>query len=339
MATANDVLLKYIHGEASLLKVFAMKKILQLFIGWLVLCGMFSSCSDKKGTKANWLDDYKLFVAVDESFRPIMEEELNTYALKYPETTLVPTYCSEDSAFRLLKADSVKMIIATRGLSEAEKAYFKQHTYVPTQMVIGYDALSLIVNKASADTLITLDEIKGIVSGRITRWEQLAHHQQKGELRLVFDHSGSSTVRYMRDSLNGGKPLSGNLFAQGDNKAVIEAVKADPTIIGVVGTDWLKKQGTAALSSFASLDVKTMMVSYFSGADEDFFRPYQYYIATGQYPLVRSVYVIETDPRSSSPTKNFYFFLKGQNGQTILLNQSQMLPYKRVQVKNVSIKK
>lgn len=315
-----------------------MKKILPIFVAILTLGGMFSACSNDKGKRYNWLDEYKVVVAVDESFRPIMEEEINTYALKYPEAKMEPTYCSEDSAFQLLKADSVKMIIATRGLSEAEKAYFKEHTYVPTQMIIGYDALSLIVNKESADTLITIDEIKGIISGRITRWEQLAHHKQKGELRLVFDHSGSSTVRYMRDSLNGGKALKGNLFAQGDNLSVIKAVKNDPTIIGVVGTDWLKQQGSATMSSFSNLDVKVMLVSQFSGSDEEFFRPYQYYIATGQYPLVRSVYVIETDPRSQSQTKNFYFFLKGQNGQTILLNQSQMLPYKRVQVKNVKIK-
>ncbi|MCI6725302.1 MAG: phosphate ABC transporter substrate-binding protein, partial [Bacteroidales bacterium] len=67
-------------------------------------------------------------------------------------------------------------------------------------------------------------------------------------------------------------------------------------------------------------------------------RPYQYYIATADYPLLRSVYIINTDPRSSSMLRNFYFFVKGQKGQTIICNNSQLLPITPVQVKSVSVK-
>lgn len=311
-----------------------MKKI---HIVLFVLLGMLLSCGDGKRATGEWRKENNVLVAIDESFAPIMEEEMDTYGLKYPEAKMMPILCSEDSAFSLLLSDSVKMIIATRGLSSQEKDYLKSRSYVPTQAVIAYDALAIIVHKESQDTLLTLDELKGIVTGKITRWEQLSHHQRSGELKLVFDHSGSSTVRYMRDSLNEGKALSGNLFAQGSNLAVIETVKKDPSVIGVIGADWLKKKGEEALSDFSNLEVKTMKVSRFSGSDAAYFRPYQFYIATGQYPLIRSVHMIETDPRSSSHLKNFFFFLKGQNGQTILLNHSQMLPNKRVQVKNVMI--
>lgn len=296
------------------------------------------SCNKGKKADNSWMNENNVILAIDETFEPIMSEELDTYAMKYPEAKTMPIYCSEDSAFRLLLADSVKMIIATRTLSEGEMQQLRAKSYQPTQTAVAYDALSLIVNKESADTLITLDELKGIVTGKITRWEQLSHHKRTGELKLVFDHSGSSTVRFMRDSLNGGKELSGNLFAQGTNKEVIEAVKGNPNIIGVVGTDWLKEPGQEALTSFSNLEVKTMLVSYFSGANEDFYRPYQYYIGTGQYPLVRKVYVIDTDPRTRSQLKNFFFFLKGQSGQTIILNHSQMLPHLRVQVKDVTAK-
>ena len=89
--------------------------------------------------------------------------------------------------------------------------------------MIATDAFALIVSKDNPDTLITVSEIRDIVSGRITRWEQLKHSGKKGELKLVFDNSGSSTVRYMRDSpcrpASGGQPYG----AQGSNQAVIDA--------------------------------------------------------------------------------------------------------------------
>ena len=119
--------------------------------------------------------------------------------------------------------------------------------------------------------------------------------------------------------------------------AKLEAVKNDPNVIGVVGANWLKEPSDSALSSFAGLDVRVMKVSRFSAPNELFVRPYQYYIATGEYPLLRSVYVVTTDPRVSSMVKNFYFFLTGQSGQLIICKSSQLLPHMPVQVKSVTV--
>ena len=178
---------------------------------------------------------------------------------------------------------------------------------------------------------------KKIVSGQITDWSQLRDSKKKGKLSLVFDNSGSSTVRYMRDSLCGGKELKGNLYAQGTNTAVIEAVKENPNAIGVVGTDWLRGKSENVLPNFNSLDVRVMLVTSSDEAYPQFYRPYQYCIAMGQYPLVRSVYAITTDPRERSMSKLLYFWLKGQKGQLIFCNNSQLLPVMPVQIRSVNV--
>ena len=54
--------------------------------------------------------------------------------------------------------------------------------------------------------------------------------------------------------------------------------------------------------------------------------------------MLRTVYVMTTDPRTTSMVKNFYFFLKGQDGQKVICNNSQLLPRSQVQVRNVSVK-
>lgn len=305
----------------------------------LVVLAIFllAACGQKQ-TGNEWLTSDDVVVAVDETFRGIMEEEAETFGLRYPTAAMKPFFCSEDSAIRLLLDDSIRMCIATRPLSKAEKEIVASHTLSVTSSPIATDALALIVNKANSDSLITLDEIKGIVAGKITRWEQLKNSRRKGELKLVFDHSGSSTVRFMKDSLNGGRDLAGNVFAQGSNLAVIQAVKENPEIIGVIGANWLNANGDTALSSFKGLDFNVLKVSRFTGEGEAYFRPFQYYIATGEYPLLRTVYVMTTDPRTKSMMKNFYFFLKGQVGQTIICDHSQMLPHMPVQVKDVSVK-
>lgn len=306
---------------------------------WLLVAAvcitLATSCGSNHRKPATWRTSDDVHIAVDETFRDIMEEEIETFGLLNPSSAMKPVYCSEDSAIRMLLRDSVRCAITTRKLSKDELDVLKNYKLDAKQAMIATDAFALIVSKDNPDTLITVSEIRDIVSGRITRWELLKHSGKKGELKLVFDNSGSSTVRYMRDSLLAGQQVAGNLYAQGSNQAVIDAVKDNPEIIGVVGANWLKGKSDSVLTSFENLDVKVLKVARKDGKNEIGWRPYQYRILTGDYPLIRSVYVILTDPRVRSYTKSFFYFLKGQKGQTIICNSSQLLPYTPVQYKSV----
>ena len=274
-----------------------------------------TACGTNPKAAYNDLHEDDVHFAADESFQPILSELSDLYALRKPEATMMPVYCSEDSALRLLLNDSVRMAITTQPLNDRQK-------------------------EENTDTVINLEELRGIVQGRITDWKQLEVTHRSGKLSLVFDGSGSSTVRYMKDSLNGGKELKGNIFAQGSNLKVIEAVKENPNVIGVVSTDWLRQQkgDSTTIQSFQGLDVNVMLVGKLGKKAGDWQRPYQYYIATGEYPLVRSVWAISTDPRTRSTLKSFYFFLKDNVGQRVICNSSQLLPRNQVQVREVNVR-
>lgn len=313
-----------------------MRKLLFSFLVLLLLV----SCGTNPKKANSYLHEDDVKFAADVSFLPILQELSQLYGLRKPESVMLPLYCSEDSAIRLLLADSVRMAISTRPLNDNEKAIVEQHNLPLLQSKIAYDAFALIVNKENPDTVINVNELRKIVQGKITRWEQLEMGSKKGELSLVFDASGSSTVRYMKDSLNNGKDLKGNIFAQGSNLKVIQTIKDNPNAIGVVSTDWLRvHQGdTTTLQNFYGLDVRVMLVGKVGKAKADWQRPYQYYIATGEYPLVRSVWEITTDPRTRSTMRSFYFFLKENDGQRVINSSSQLLTRNQVQIKEVVIK-
>ena len=313
-----------------------MRKLLFPFFVLLLLV----SCGTNPKKANSYLHEDDVKFAADVSFLPILQELSQLYGLRKPESVMLPLYCSEDSAIRLLLADSVRMAISTRPLNDNEKAIVEQHNLPLLQSKIAYDAFELIVNKENPDTVINVNELRKIVQGKITRWEQLEMGSKKGELSLVFDASGSSTVRYMKDSLNNGKDLKGNIFAQGSNLKVIQTIKDNPNAIGVVSTDWLRvHQGdTTTLQNFYGLDVRVMLVGKVGKAKADWQRPYQYYIATGEYPLVRSVWEITTDPRTRSTMRSFYFFLKENDGQRVINSSSQLLTRNQVQIKEVVIK-
>lgn len=136
---------------------------------------LLAACGGAKKSNPNWIHEDDVRLAVDETFQPIVQNMVETFGMQHPEATMLPTYVSEDSAIRMLVRDSVRLIIATRPLTDDERKVVEAHSLGVKTSLIATDAIALVVNKSVADTLITLDEVKGIVTGRITRWSSWAN--------------------------------------------------------------------------------------------------------------------------------------------------------------------
>lgn len=285
-------------------------------------------------------------VAIDETFRPVFDILMKDFRERFPEAFTDPIYVPEDSAIRMLLADTIRSIVVTRTLSQQEKDYLMaKYRLVAKEKMFAFDAVALITNLSSPDTLISKDEIRGIVCGKIKDWSQLKHSNgQKGEIEVVFDNNGSSTLRYMKDSLCGGQQPKGKLRAAKTHKELISYISHTKNAIGVLGTDYLRvASDTTRLSLLSS--VRVMSVGAVSSDyDDDYYKPFQFYIASGSYPLTRSLYIITTDPRNKSMERSFYFYLidaptHNNMGQMIILKYSQLLPYVAVQSRSVVIRK
>ena len=64
-----------------------MKKFAFPLLALLAL--VFTSCGEEKKT-GNWLQEYEVEVAIDETFKPILSEVLNQFNLRYIEADVKP---------------------------------------------------------------------------------------------------------------------------------------------------------------------------------------------------------------------------------------------------------
>jgi len=308
-------------------------------------CGGSGKSAFRKDSKGNNVPvaDY-VCVAVDETFQPIFEIIFNDFKERNIKAFVDPLYMPEDSAIVLLMNDSVRSIVTTRKLTNDEIEYLKKRRVSPKDAIVAFDAVALVTNNASTDTLISVEEMKQILAGKITDWKQLKHSNgQSGEIEIVFDHNGSSTVRYMMDSLCAGQQLKGKLRSAKSNEEVVKYITTKKNAIGVIGADWIGNSGDTTRLTFTN-DVRVMSVSEKnSDKDYDYFKPLQFYLYTGEYPMTRCLYMITTDPRTRSMEQNFYYYLTSQPnhndlGQMLILKYSQLLPYMAVQSRSVVIK-
>ena len=274
-------------------------------------------------------------VGVDESFAPILRQEADVFESIYTQAGIVPLCASETEVIDLLLKDSVRLAVTTRPLRDGERAYLNERKFFPQEIKLAKDAIALIVNKSNPDSLISVPQLRKVLTGEITRWDELSSGSRLGTFKVVFDHSGSSTVRYAVDSLCGGHALEGpDFYAQGENARVIDYVAHDPSALGIVGVSWIGNRSDSACLSFLD-DVRVMGVSRSAAASPgDSFKPYQAYIAMGDYPLSRDVYVILNDPRSGLAS-GFCAFLTSDKGQRIILRSGLVPATQAVRIVNM----
>ena len=141
----------------------------------------------------------------------------------------------------------------------------------------------------------------------------------------MFDNPLSSTVRWCVDSILGGKEIKApNIGAVKTSKAVIDYVEQHPNAMGIIGSNWLNDSRDTTNVTFKK-NIQVMKVSRMDSATAaNSWRPYQYYLYNGNYPLVRTIYALLNEPRTGLPS-NFAHFCRLPKGQTIIL-QSGLLP-------------
>ena len=286
----------------------------------------------------------------DDGFRNILQEEIEVFEYQYPNSAIIPYYVDEQTAMDSLLEDKTQLVVTTHELTTDQIKYLKdKYRRIARQTCIAVDAVALIVNKDNPVSTLTLSDIKDIVSGKISKWNQLAVPDD-ASIRLVFDNQGSSTVSYMREKFlgeNGKVSDNPNAFAQKDNAEVFDIVKKDKNAIGIISVSWLG----ADLSEAKKVPVDKRMADYAVENDtiatnlttevkilkvanpveeNDYstvaYMPYQAYINSGEYPLFRKVYMISTATKSSV-LNSFYEFSRGFIGQKII-SKTGILPYK-----------
>jgi phosphate transport system substrate-binding protein len=266
----------------------------------------------------------KTTISTDETFRPIIEAELDVFKAIYGYTEFDARYIPENEAFNQLLNGEVQLIVASRPLSKIEIAILNQKKIFPRQTKLATDAIALIVSPQSKDSLISINQIKDLLTGKIDRWDQITPGSQTGKIKAVFDNDKSSIINYLVDSICGGRLVKTNVFALEFNRDVIEYTSTHPGVLGFIGASWISNTNDSLHLSFHK-KIKVLSVSDNARPDEsNSYKPYQAYLVDHVYPLTRDIYIINAEPRNGLAT-GFSAFLASDKGQRIIL-KSGVLP-------------
>lgn len=290
-----------------------------------LLTFLFFSCNTNPNAPYNDTPTSgKVNIAADETLRPLVDAELDTFHGLYRYAFINMRYKHETELFKDLLNDSVKVIVASRKLKPDEQDVFKSRQLVPVTTKIAVDALALIINRENKDSLLKISQLKDLLAGKISSWKQINSASALTDITFVFDNKGSSTVRYLHDTLMSGNAFPPYCFAVNTNKEVLEYVEKNKNAIGVIGVSWIGDHDDKQVVDFLSRIRVMALTDKENPTADDYVQPYQAYISTKQYPLTREVYTISREGRAGLGT-GFVSFVAGDAGQRII-RLSGLLP-------------
>ncbi len=303
-----------VHGAfiAAIGKTIFMNKALAFFLfsAVLISCGNRSN----KQAKASKADTVR--ISVDESFQPIIAEEIKVFQSAYPQTTVYVSYKPEAACLRDLDNDSVRVIIISRELNRTETSTLDNSLgYKPEFAELAKDAVVVIANNANKDSTFTLAEIKQLLNGTSTK-----------DLKVAVDgNSATSTVRYLKDTLLQGGSFSPNVSGAKNTDSLIGYISETPNSIGFAGISWITNPQSAVAEQQLK-NVKICMLECKTCKSDIYAKPSQQTITFNQYPLVRRLYYVlkENYPGVAS---RFINFLSTERGQ-LIFRRALLVPSK-----------
>ena len=287
-----------------------------LFFGFfsLFMGVFFMQCGSENSKEP---DDryYKgvIHISCDESFKPVIDAQVEIYEADYPDAKIIVHYKPEADCLRDFAVDSIRMVVATRGYSEAEKNYMIDSLKtIPETARVAFDAIAVIVNPASSDSFFSMNEIKDLLTGKL-----------KENLIPVFDGlKATSTVRFMLDSVLKGDSLGKNVVAAQSSEGVIDYVSKTKNAVGFLGISWVGNRDDTSQLSF----LKKVKLAYLESTDNPggYIRPVQANIYLHRYPLIRDlVYVLKE--KHIGLGQGFANFLRSERGQ-LIFRRAYLMP-------------
>ncbi|MBB6005593.1 PstS family phosphate ABC transporter substrate-binding protein [Arcicella rosea] len=313
-----------------------MKTILNLSYS-ILLSAILFSCGKSTGKDGKELDGPakgEITVAVDESFRPILEAEKMAFQETFPYTKINLVFKPEGEAVAMLLNDKARVAVITRELNEKEKTVYTDEKITYRSFKFAGDALALITNKVNRDSMITVKELEGIMKGEKKKWSEIGKGGSNEDIVLVFDGTSSSNLTFLVEKFGIDKKDKVSFFAAKSNEEVIEYVKSHKNAMGVIGTNWISDGDDPASLGFIR-EINVMSVAEKASTNpEEYYQPFGYNLALKRYPLIRQIKLILKEPYMGLGT-GFINYMCLEQGQLIVLKGGLLPLTKPLQIRQV----
>jgi phosphate transport system substrate-binding protein len=235
---------------------------------------------------------------------PIIQKAADQYMTTHANADIQISGGGSGAGIQAIGTKTVDIGMSSREVTADEKV--KYPAFIVT--AVAHDGIAIIVNPANGIHYITLDQIRDIYLGTISRWNEISGATVPGtsnQIVVIGRDSASGTRLYFDESILAKKTPTKQMLEKNSNGAVLQTVAQTPGAIGYVSI------------GFVSNDVKALPIWY--NADR-IIAPSLATVKDKSYPVSRDLYVI-TNGQPSGLTADFIQFILSAEGQKIVADE------------------
>lgn len=284
---------------------------------------VIASCNTNEHTADQFTSGSYRFV-FDESLSPILDQELYVFKSIYPDAKPDVIYVPENKILDLMLNNKARFAVMGRTLTADEVKVLNNRNLPPQIGKIAEDAIALIVGKNSPDSLMLLSEVKSLFLSNT-----------KTNKNLVFDSPNSSIINYLMKLSGTNQLKQKNIYALKNSKEVIKYVATHENAVGFISYSWLLEPDADYASAAKNINIVAIKGDNAKNIKTDYVKPSQSSLALNQYPLKRTIYVVDCTGKVGLGT-GFASFLQSERGQKIILRSGLLpdsLPTREINIK------
>jgi phosphate transport system substrate-binding protein len=230
---------------------------------------------------------------------PIAQEEASVFN-KSGKGSVSVTGGGSGVGIAALVDNTTDIATASRKMKMDEKIKLSQAGKKVKEIIIGRDALSVIVNPANPVKKLTREQLEGIYTGKIKNWKEVGGSDMN--IVVYSRESSSGTFEFFKEHIMNKKNFASSVLAMPATGAVVQSVGQTVGAIGYIGM------------AYDNPKVRQLSISY---DGTNYTEPTRENAKNGKYPVVRPLYIYYITS-SESKVKPFVDFVMSKEGQAIV---------------------
>ena len=230
------------------------------------------------------------------------------YMEKNPGDFIAVTGGGSGTGLSSLISGTCDIAASSRNIKEKEITLANQKGINPNEIKVALDGLAVVVNPANPVGKLTLDQLAGIFTGRLTNWKDVGGKDEK--IVVLSREVNSGTHVYFKEHvLRKNDPNSKEEFVPSalmlsSSQAIADEVAGNSSAIGYYGMGYISaKQKPVAIAK----DEKS---EYVESTIEN--------VVNNKYPISRPLFLY-TNGTPQGLVKKFVDFTRSKEGQDIVL--------------------
>ncbi|MDD5116546.1 MAG: phosphate ABC transporter substrate-binding protein [Candidatus Omnitrophica bacterium] len=239
------------------------------------------------------------------------------YMEKDPQAFIAVTGGGSGTGLSSLISGTCDIAASSRNIKDKEIALAKQKGINPYEIKVALDGLAVVVNPQNPVSSLTVDQLAGIFTGKISNWKEVGGKDQK--IVILSREVNSGTHVYFKEHvLRKNDPAGKEEFAPqslllSSSQAIADEVAGNPSAIGYYGMGYISDKQ------------KAIAVAGKEGAE--YVSPTIDNVLSGKYPISRPLFFY-TNGEPQGLVKKFIDYDLSKEGQDIVI-KTDFVPVKK----------